>query len=108
MQAERSVDGYALPSIAEAIYVSYHAFDNEPFHAANLADIEFREYFLYARVLKITPRRFDIRFTQLGYTVAWSLTKVVAYIKRHLSNGDILLDDTTLNAHPQLLAALRI
>ena len=103
----RSIDGYSLPSIAEVIYVSYHAFSHEPFHAATLPDLQFKEYFLSAKVIKITPRRFDIRFTQLSYTVAWSLHKVVAYVQRHLSPNDILLDKDMLEAHPQLFAALR-
>jgi hypothetical protein len=103
----RSIDGYSLPSIAEVIYVSYHAFSHEPFHAATLPDLQFKEYFLSAKVIKITPRRFDIRFTQLSYTVAWSLHKVVAYVQRHLSPNAVLLDKDMLEAHPQLFAALR-
>ncbi len=107
MASGRSIDGYLLPSISEAVYVSFHAFADAPFHEAALPDIEFREYFLSAKVIKITPKRFDIRFTSLNYTVAWSLLRVLAYIKRHLSPADVLLDNDQLQAHPQLFAALR-
>ena len=107
MGSVRSIDSYSLPGIAEAVYVSYHAFSHEPFHAAALPDLEFREYFLSAKVIKITPRRFDIRFTQLQYTVAWSLHKVVAYVTRYLPPNTVLLDKAMLDDHPQLFAALR-
>ena len=107
MDNEKRIGMYSLPSIGEAIYVSYHAFDDAPFYDANLPDLQFREYFLSAKVIKLTAKRFDIKFTHLNYTVAWNLQKVAAYTKRTLNASDIHIDGEFFTAHPNLLTALR-
>jgi hypothetical protein len=106
MQAEKRIEAYSLPNVGEAVYVSYHAFDDRPFFDEGLPDIQFREYFLSAKVLKLTAKRFDINFPHLQYTVAWSLQKVAAYTKRTLTAADIHIDEDFFKMHPNLRAAL--